>query len=175
MRLCNRRHQAFASHPPPYAHEPPRRVSAGGFFCRFIFSPGVNLGGGGGEEGGNELILNERILAARGRGGLDAGDQDKLITAGLLIAEPATKEVYSEQKINTAMFRRPEQRLKTPCNENNQKICRLPSLNLDADSPQPTDEVYGLLEVGADVGHVAVLHGDPLVVVVTLGRPQVPA
>lgn len=39
----------------------------------------------------------------------------------------------------------------------------------------PTDKVYGLLEVGANVGHVAVLHRDPLVVVVTLGRLQVPA
>lgn len=39
----------------------------------------------------------------------------------------------------------------------------------------PTDKVNGLLEVGANVGHVAVLHRDPLVVVVTLGRLQVPA
>lgn len=38
-----------------------------------------------------------------------------------------------------------------------------------------TDKFYGLLEVGADVGHVAVLHRDPLVVVVALGRLQVSA
>lgn len=38
-----------------------------------------------------------------------------------------------------------------------------------------TDEVEGLLEVGADVGHVTVLHWDPLVVKVAPGRPQVPA
>ena len=29
--------------------------------------------------------------------------------------------------------------------------------------------------MGADVGHVVVLHWDPLVVIVTLGRLQVPA
>lgn len=33
----------------------------------------------------------------------------------------------------------------------------------------------GLLEVGADVSHVTVLHWDPLVVVVAPGRLQVPA
>lgn len=33
----------------------------------------------------------------------------------------------------------------------------------------------GLLEVGTDVGHVTVLHWDPLVVVVAPGRLQVPA
>lgn len=38
-----------------------------------------------------------------------------------------------------------------------------------------TDEFDGLLEVGADVGHVIVLHGDPLVVVAVLGRRQLPA
>lgn len=38
-----------------------------------------------------------------------------------------------------------------------------------------TDKFYGLLEVGADVGHVAVLHRDPLVVIVALGRLQVSA
>lgn len=42
-------------------------------------------------------------------------------------------------------------------------------------SPQLTYKVYCLLEVGADVGHVAVLHRDPLVVIVALGRLQVPA
>lgn len=47
--------------------------------------------------------------------------------------------------------------------------------NEDINSLPPTDKVYGLLEVGANVGHVTVLHGDPLVVVVTLGRLQVPA
>lgn len=40
---------------------------------------------------------------------------------------------------------------------------------------QLTDKIDGLLEVGADVGHVAVLHRDPLVAVVALGRLQVPA
>lgn len=40
---------------------------------------------------------------------------------------------------------------------------------------QLTDKLYGLLEVGADVCHVAVLHWDPLVVIVALGRLQVPA
>lgn len=54
-------------------------------------------------KGGNELILNERILAACGCEGLDAGDQDKLITAGLLIAfylrtELAATEVFLNQK-----------------------------------------------------------------------------
>lgn len=33
----------------------------------------------------------------------------------------------------------------------------------------------GLLEVGADVGHVTVLHWDPLVVIVAPDRLQVPA
>lgn len=42
-------------------------------------------------------------------------------------------------------------------------------------SPQLTYKVYCLLEVGADIGHVAVLHRDPLVVIVALGRLQVPA
>lgn len=41
--------------------------------------------------------------------------------------------------------------------------------------PQLTYKLYCLLEVGADVGHVAVLHRDPLVVIVALGRLQVPA
>ncbi len=44
-----------------------------------------------------------------------------------------------------------------------------------AKSLQLTNKLYGLLEVGADVSHVAVLHWDPLVVVVALGRLQVPA
>lgn len=42
-------------------------------------------------------------------------------------------------------------------------------------SPQLTYKLYCLLEVGADVGHVAVFHRDPLVVIVALGRLQVPA
>lgn len=46
---------------------------------------------------------------------------------------------------------------------------------LDVHSLPLTDKVYGLLKVGANVGHVTVLHRDPLVVVVTLGRLQVPA
>lgn len=56
-----------------------------------------------GTKGGNELILNERILAVCGCEGLDAGDQDKLITAGLLMAfylrmALATTEVYLKPK-----------------------------------------------------------------------------
>lgn len=42
-------------------------------------------------------------------------------------------------------------------------------------SLSPTYEIYRLLEVRTDVGHVAVLHRDPLVVIVALGRLQVPA
>lgn len=72
-------------------------------FLFFFLFFGVNLGGGGGDEGGNELILNERILAVCGCEGLGAGDQDKLITAGLLIAlylrkKLATNEVYLKLK-----------------------------------------------------------------------------
>ena len=38
-----------------------------------------------------------------------------------------------------------------------------------------TNKLYGLLEVRADVGHVTILHWDPLVVVEALGRLHVPA
>lgn len=75
----------------------------GVFFFLLFFFYRVNLGGGGGDKGGNELIPNERILAVCGCEGLDAGDQDKLITVGLLLAlylrmELATNEVYLKQK-----------------------------------------------------------------------------
>lgn len=49
------------------------------------------------------------------------------------------------------------------------------SVRPDINSPQLTNKLYGLLKVGAYVGHVAVLHWDPLVVVVALGRLQVSA
>lgn len=78
----------------------------GGGDVFFFFFNSVKIGGGGGgggDEGGNELIPNERVLAFCGCEGLDAGDQDKLITAGLLIAlylqmVLATNEVCLEQK-----------------------------------------------------------------------------
>lgn len=64
---------------------------------------GTKEGRRGGVGGGNELIPKERILAVCGCEGLDAGDQDKLIRAGLLIArylrmELARNEVYVKQK-----------------------------------------------------------------------------
>ena len=42
-------------------------------------------------------------------------------------------------------------------------------------STQLTDEFYRFLEMGTDVSGVVVLHRDPLVAVVALGRLQVPA
>lgn len=56
-----------------------------------------------GTNGGKELILKERISAVCGCEGLEAGDQDKLIIPGLLIArylrmELAMNQVYVKQK-----------------------------------------------------------------------------
>lgn len=56
-----------------------------------------------GTNGGKELILKERISVVSGCEGLEAGDQDKLIKPGLLIArylrmELAMNQVYVKQK-----------------------------------------------------------------------------